>query len=191
MAATDRELTAFVNALAVEEDAELGELFAAAYNELRRLAHAQRRRWPGQETLSTTALVHEAYVRLSQQDELEWQDRGHFFRIAARAVRFILVNYAQRGRAAKRGGGSVHVSVEEASLVEDPQTEELLALDEALSRLARENPRWAQVVECRFFAGLDIEETAEAVGVSPATVKRDWTRGQAWLYQELALQPAD
>lgn len=186
MNAPNAEIAAFLEALAAGEDVSLGELFSAAYSRLHSLAHDQRRRWRGQETLSTTALVHEAYLKLSQQESPQWQSRGHFFRVAARAMRHILINYAERSRAAKRGGGNPHVAVEGALLVHESRIEELLALDEALTRLEDLSPRQAQVVECRFFAGLDVEETAEALTVSPATVMRDWRRGKAWLYRELA-----
>lgn len=190
MDASDEEITAFVKALGAGEDVPLGALFSAAYSRLHSLAHDQRRRWSGQETLSTTALVHEAYLKLSQQDAPQWRDRGHFFRVAARAMRHILIDYAERSRAAKRGGDSVHVRAEDAPLIHESRVEELLALDEALTHLARQNPRQAEVVECRFFAGLEVEETAEALRISPATVMRDWRRGKAWLYVQLGPQEA-
>lgn len=187
MEPTEQEITAFVDALGAGagEGAGLGEAFSAAYSELCGLAHAQRRHWSGLETLSTTALVHEAYLKLAQQDALVWRDRAHFFRIAARAMRFILINYAEHRRTAKRGGMRVHVPADEVPLVEDSQIEDVLALDEALHRLARQNPRWARVVECRVFAGLEVDETAEALEISARTVKRDWQRAQTWLYREL------
>lgn len=165
--------------------ADLSDLYTAAYATLRSLAHVQRIRWSGQETLSTTALVHEAYLKLSRQDAPRWRDRGHFLRVAARAMRHILIDYAERSRAAKRGGTSVHVPADQVPLIDASRIEDLLALNEALRRLERRNPRQARVVECRFFAGLDVEETAEALDVSPTTVKRDWRRGQAWLYRQL------
>lgn len=186
---TEKEVTAFVEALAAGEESSLGDLFATAYAELCDLAHAQRRRWSGQETLSTTVLVHEAYLKLSRQDELQWRDRGHFFRVAARAMRHILINYAIRSRTARRGGASVHVPADRVPLVDESRIEDLLALDEALTRLAQQNPRWARVVECRVFAGLDVAETAEALAVSTTTVKRDWSRAQAWLYSQLEPSP--
>lgn len=186
MAATDEETRAFLQALVADEEVSLSELFSAAYARLHSLARDQRRRWRGQETLSTTALVHEAYLKLSQQESPQWQSRGHFFRIAARAMRHILINYAERSRTAKRGGGSPHVPADETPLVQESRIEELLALNEALTQLEHLSPRQAQVVECRFFAGLEVEETAEALDVSPATVMRDWRRGKAWLYRELA-----
>lgn len=185
MGEADEEITAFLEALGAGEDAALGELFSTAYVKLRSLAQAQRRRWRGGEALSTTTLVHEAYLKLSRQESPQWRDRGHFFAAAARAMRHILINSAKRGRAAKRGGGAVHVAAEETPLIDAELTEELLALNEALDRLEDLSPRQVRVVECRFFAGLGIEETAEALTVSPATVKRDWHHARAWLYREL------
>lgn len=186
----EEEITAFMTALGAGEDVSAQAFYSAAYDRLYTLAHHQRRRWSGQETLSTTALVHEAYLKLSKQDESRWRDRGHFFRVAARAMRHILIDYAERSRTAKRGGDSVHVQAEQAPLVQESHVEELLALDQALTRLARQNPRQARVVECRFFVGLEVDETAEALGISPATVMRDWRRGKAWLYVELGPRPA-
>lgn len=185
MDTTNEEITAFIESLGAGKGVQVEELFSAAYAELHSLAHDQRRRWSGQETLSTTALVHEAYVKLSQQEPARWRDQAHFFRVAARAMRHILINYAQRSRAAKRGGGSEHVPAEKAPLIQESRIEELLALNEALTRLERLSPRQARVVECRFFAGLSVEETAEALGVSPSTVMRDWRLGKAWLYRRL------
>lgn len=188
MEPTDAEVVALAKALATSEDLPLDALFSDAYTRLHRLAHDQRRRWRGQETLSTTAIVHEAYLKLSHQESPQWESRGHFFRVAARAMRHILMDRAKRSQATKRGGMSEHVPAEEALLIEEPQIEELLALDEALTLLERRNPRQARVVECRFFAGLEVEETAEALAVSPRTVMRDWRRGKAWLYLQLGPQ---
>jgi RNA polymerase sigma factor (TIGR02999 family) len=186
MATADEEATALVEALGGDEDSPLDELFAAAYDRLRTLARDQRRRWRGEETLSTTVLVHEAYLKLSRQASPRWESRGHFFRVAARAMRHILINYAERRRTAKRGGDSQHLAVEEVPLVQESRIEELLAVDQALADLEHLSPRQARVVECRFFAGLDVAETAEALDVSPATVLRDWRRGKTWLYRRLA-----
>lgn len=185
MEPTDEDITVFIEAIGRGDDAALGELFSSAYEQLHGLARRQRARWDGQQTLSTTVLVHEAYLKLSRQDDPRWNDRGHFFRVAAQAMRHTLVDYAKRARRAKRGSDAEHVPLDEASPTDDARIEELLALDEALSELERENPRWARVVECRFFAGLDVAETAEALDISPATVKRDWNRGQASLYAML------
>lgn len=183
MEPTDKDITAFIDAIGRGEDTALSELFSSTYEQLHRVAHGQRGRWDGQQTLSTTVLVHEAYLKLSRQNAPHWRDRGHFFRVAAQAMRHILVDYAKRAKRAKRGSDAEHVSLDDASPAEASRIEELLALDDALTRLEKENPRWAQVVECRFFAGLEIDETAEALGISPATVKRDWSRGQACLYE--------
>lgn len=183
MDTTDREVTEFLYALGIGEKMTLGGLFSETYVRLRDLAHTQRRHWFGNETLGTTALVHEAYLKLSENEPCRWKNRGHFFSVAARAMRHTLINYAKHARREKRGGDSPHISIEEASPALDSQIEELLSLDEALTRLERLSPRQARVVECRFFAGLDVVETAEALDISLATVKRDWKRGQAWLYK--------
>lgn len=163
----------------------LEELFELVYEELHALAHAQRRRWSGNYTLNTTALVHEAYLKLAGSTARSWKDRAHFLAVAARAMRQILVNYAERQSAAKRGGEAVVLPLEAAQPASPATAEEILALDEALGRLESRSRRQARVVECRFFTGLDVTETAEVLGVSAATVKRDWALASAWLYQEL------
>jgi RNA polymerase sigma factor (TIGR02999 family) len=171
--------------------AAVDELFALVYDELRGLARAQRRRWEGDHTLNTTVLVHEAYLRPVGQTSPEWEDRAHFMSVAARAMRHILIDYARQRQAQKRGGARERLSLDEieSSLAgADPseaRDEALLALDASLERLAGESERQSRIVECRFFGGMTIEETAEAVGVSPATVKRAWTAAQAWLYRDL------
>jgi RNA polymerase sigma factor (TIGR02999 family) len=142
---------------------------------------------PGQ-TLSTTGLVHEAYLKLQARRGAPWRDRGHFFAVAAGAMRHILIDYAKRRRRQKRGNGQLPATLDEANLAVNRETEHLLAVDEALDRLAFREPRLAQVVECRFFAGLSDEETAAALGVSPRTVQRDWVQARAWLADELAGQ---
>jgi RNA polymerase sigma factor (TIGR02999 family) len=168
------------------------QLFPLVYDELRRLAAAQRRRWRGDETLNTTALVHEAYLRLVDQSSPEWKDRAHFLAVAGRAMRHILVDYARRRRARKRGGSRQRLSLEEIEAVlehgPDPaeaRDEALLALEESLARLDRRNRRQARIIECRFFGGMTIPDTAEALGVSPSTVTRGWAAAQAWLYRDL------
>jgi RNA polymerase sigma factor (TIGR02999 family) len=167
-------------------------LFPLVYDELRRLARAHRRRWQGDETLDTTALVHEAYLRLVDQSSPDWKDRAHFLAVASRAMRHILIDYARARRARKRGGSRERLSVEqmEAALergsdVSDASAEALVALEEALQRLERQNPRQARIVECRFFGGMTVPETAEALGTSPSTVTRGWAAAQAWLYRDL------
>jgi RNA polymerase sigma factor (TIGR02999 family) len=171
-------------------DAEaLDALFPLVYDELRVLAQQQRRRWHGDLTLNATAIVHEAYIKLMHQDAAVPANRGHFFAVAAKAMRHVLCNYARDRRRFKRGGGAEHLTLNEAiagtALVADSKLAELSELDEALQRLEQVHERQARVVECRFFAGLSIEDTATALGLSPATVKRDWTMARAWLYREI------
>jgi RNA polymerase sigma factor (TIGR02999 family) len=163
------------------------------YDELRVLARRHRRRWQGDETLGTTALIHEAYLRLVDQSAPQWTSRPHFLAVASRAMRQVLLDYAKRRHAAKRGGARRRLSLDEVqdALVahDDPSAadaEALLAVEEALRRLERHDSMHARVVECRFHAGLTIEDTAEALGISPATVKRRWALAQAWLYRDLS-----
>lgn len=163
----------------------IDEIFSAVYGELHRLAKAQRIRWDGNQTVNTTVLVHEAYLKLVDQNRAEWKDRAHFFAVAAMAMRQILINYAERRSAAKRGGGATELPLDEGLAMTDEAAEEVLALDEALHRLTRRNPRQARVVELRFFVGLSIEETATAMDLSPATVKRDWQLASAWLKNQM------
>lgn len=164
----------------------LDELFQAVYGELRRIAHGRRGAWRGNETLGTTALVHEAYLKLTRQSELPWRDRGQFFATASKAMRHILINYAEKRQAAKRGGAQEPVALDEGLVASDESAEELLALDQALDRLHELHPRQTRVVECRFFGGLDVTQTAEALDISPSTVKRDWALASAWLHDQLA-----
>ncbi len=149
------------------------------------MAAAQRRRWVGDNTLNTTALIHEAYLKLSGGKEPNWRDRGHFLAVAATAMRHVLVNYAERRRAAKRGGGVPTVDLEHVNPVAPEVADEVIALHESLEKLARVNERQAKTVELRFFAGLSVEETAQTLGVSTATGKRDWSLASAWLHREI------
>jgi RNA polymerase sigma factor (TIGR02999 family) len=167
--------------------AEVNKLFGEVYAELRRLARGQRRRWRGEETLNTTALIHEAYLKLSAGRAERWENRGHFLAVAATAMRQILIDHMRQARAEKRGGDREPSPLTVSALPDVPPAsgEELLALDAALQRLEALDARQARIVECRFFGGFDVEETAEAVGVSTATVKRDWRVARAWLYREL------
>lgn len=160
-------------------------VFSTVYRELRALASTQRRRWDGNYTLDTTALVHEAYLKLVGGDHASWRDVPHFLAVAARAMRHILVNYAERQRAAKRGGGRDPLSIEDANPVGPEAAEEILSLNEALQRLEAVSERQARVVEARFFAGYSIEDTAALLGTSPATVKRDWALASSWLFREV------
>jgi RNA polymerase sigma factor (TIGR02999 family) len=167
----------------------LDQLLPLVYDELRRLAHRHLRRERADHTLQTTALVHEAYLNLINQDQVRWQNRAHFFAIAARVMRRILLMHARKKQALKRGGGCAHVSIEDVPVVSTENPEEVIALDDALSRLEALDDRLARVVECRYFGGLTVKETAEALDVSPATVKRDWRTAKAWLYRALQDSP--
>ena len=152
---------------------------------MRRIARRQLRSERPDHTLNTTALVHEAYLKLVDQTRAEWRDRVHFFAVAAQAMRRILVDHARKHLAAKRGGRQQQVPLEEAVLSIDDRAETLLALDEALTDLARLDERLGRVVECRFFGGLSEEETAEVLGVTARTVRRDWVKAKGWLHAEI------
>jgi RNA polymerase sigma factor (TIGR02999 family) len=160
-------------------------LIPIVYEELRRLAHHYMRGERLGHTLQTTALVNEAYMRLVQIERIEWNSRGHFFAMAATVMRRVLVDHARERARDKRGGGLVFTTRAEQAAVSSPAID-VLALDEALDRLADMDPQQARIVELRYFTGLTIEETAETLGISPATVKRDWTWARAWLYQRLS-----
>jgi RNA polymerase sigma-70 factor (ECF subfamily) len=161
-------------------------LMPIVYDQLRRIAHAQLRYERTGHTLSTTAVVHEAYLRLVGIQQVEWRDRAHFFAMAARVMRRVLIDYARAGKRAKRGGNAVQVPLDEALHVPAGQADDLLDLDEALTRLEALKERHCRVVEYRCFGGLSVEETAAVLGTSPATVKRDWAFSRAWLNRELS-----
>jgi RNA polymerase sigma factor (TIGR02999 family) len=171
----------------------LEALFPLVYEQLHALAAAQRRRWHGDLTLNATSLVHEAYIKLVDQTGLFPESRAHFFGVASKAMRHILCNYARDKQRLKRGGGVQHVSTTDAlnavpADAWEEHADQLAELDEALQRLAQLSERQSRIVECRFFGGMTIEETAAALDLSPATVKRDWTMARAWLYREMAQQ---
>ncbi len=162
-------------------------LLPLVYDELRRLARRQRRGGRGSATLNTTALVHEAYLKLVNREEATWENRTHFLSVAAMAMRQIVINYVHRGRAQKRGGGQAVATFDEALMGgAETRAETLIALDEALERLAAISPRQSRVVTYRFFGGLTHEEIAGALGVSAPTVRRDWRIAKAWLLRELS-----
>src|SRR6266850_5430887 len=167
------------------DDAALGELTPLVYEELRRLAHYHMGGERPDHTLQTTALVNEAYLRLADQTNPSWQNRAHFFAVAARAMRQILVNYAKSNSAQKRGGGALKVELDEAALVSPEQSKEIVDLHEALERLATLDARKAQVVELKYFGGLNYDEMAEVLKISRVTVRRDWEFAKLWLYTEL------
>jgi RNA polymerase sigma factor (TIGR02999 family) len=163
----------------------LNELMPLVYEELRRLAKSYLRRERPDHTLQGTAVVHEAFLRLIDQNRVQWQNRAHFFGVAAQMIRHILVDHARAQLAGKRGGGAAKLSLDEAMAVPGGKDVDLLALDDALIRLAKMDEQQSRIVELRYFGGLTIEETAEVIGVSPATVKRDWVMAKAWLHRTL------
>lgn len=162
------------------------QLFPVVYAKLREMAGAYMRRERKDHTLQATEVVNEAYLKLVAQEALNFKNRAHFFGIAALAMRQILVDYAKQRAAAKRGGGLHKISLDDTAIISDDRAEHLLALDEALKKLAEIDPQQSKIVELRYFTGLSIEETAEALGISSATVKREWRMAKAWLYQELS-----
>jgi RNA polymerase sigma factor (TIGR02999 family) len=189
---SERTFGALIGKARQGDEAAVGDLFAMVYDQLKHVAHAQRMRQQ-EVTLNTTALVHEAFVKLARGGSLGVRDQSHFMAVAAKAMRQILIDHARGRLAAKRGGGAAHTSLQEieAALAggpsfDDAKAQALVALDEALGRLARRSERQSRVVECRFFAGLSVDETAAALGTSSATVKRDWAMAQAWLYRDLS-----
>ena len=170
----------------------LEQLLPLVYAELHRQAHRYLRRERANHTLQTTALIHEAYLKLVDQHAVQWQNRAHFFGLAAQAMRRILVDYARTKNREKRGGPAADLPLDEAMFIAaSGQNIDLLALDEALTQLAAIDEQQVRVVELKYFSGLSIEETAEALGISPATVKRDWQMAKAWLRHELTQNQAD
>ena len=185
LTSTSRSITDLLIVGREGDKAALDELFPLVYSELRRLAQSYLGRERPDHTLQPTALVHEAYMRLVDQHKVDWRDRAQFFGLAAQMMRRILVNHAEAHNAAKRGGGLARVTLEESVSWEGEREMDLVSLDEALTGLGRLDARQARVVELRFFAGLSIDETAQVLEISPATVKREWTMAKAWLRREL------
>ena len=183
---TQHEVTQLLAAATAGDPKASAELLPVVYEELRRLARGQMKKEAVGQTLQPTALVHEAYMRLVGDGDVKWENRGHFFGAAARAMRRILVERARHRGRLKRGGGRGRVELgDQALTVEPPPTTDLISLDEALEKLEARDKRKADVVMLRYFAGLSIEETAAALGVSPATVKNEWTFARAWLHREM------
>jgi RNA polymerase sigma factor (TIGR02999 family) len=180
-----RDVTLLLSALTRGDEGAASKLVPVVYDELRRLAGAYMRRERVDHTLQATALVHEAYLRLVEQRSVNWQSRAHFFGVAAQLMRRILIDHARGHSRQKRGGDEKKVSLDEAFVFSEQQADELLAVDDSLNQLAKIDPRQAKIVEMRFFGGLSVEEAAEALGVSPKTVKRDWSVAKAWLYADL------
>ena len=179
------ETTRLLHAARAGDRQAFDRLYEHVYDELREIAHRRLLRHRGRETLNTTALVHEAYLRVADQGGTNWQDRSHFLALASRAMRFVLVDYARSRLAAKRGGGAAGVPIDDLQIAAEESSADLLALHEALQRLAGFSERLSCVVEYRFFGGLTFEEIAQVTGASVPTVKRDWSRARAWLWEAL------
>jgi len=192
---SNAEVTRLLAELEAGDRSAVGGLFDILYSELMEIANRQRRRWQGNYTLNTTALVHEAYVRLIDQSRRSVESDSHFLALASKVMRHVLCDYARERDAIKRGGGLERLSLEDAApeagtiVFTRAESERVVALDAALRKLESLDPRKARIVECRFFGGLTVEETAEALGVSTRTVKRDWALAQAWLHRETATSP--
>jgi len=178
------EISTLLRAWSDGDQSALDRLTPIVYDELRRLARRYMRHERPGHSLQTSALVNEAYLRLVDYERMQWQNRAHFFAVSSQLMRRILVEHARRHNL-KRGGGVQHVDLEDAAVVGGDRAAHLVALDDAMNALARLDPRKVQVVEMRFFGGLSVEETAEVLKVSPATVMRDWSTAKAWLYREL------
>ncbi len=179
----DPSITQLLARSSTGDDRAADELYRFVYAHLRKLAHAQRRNWLGNETLGTTALVNELYLKLSSGSD--FASRAHFFATASRAIRHILVNYAVEQRRAKRGGSKLRVPLDDIEVGSDLSATELIDLEEAVAAIEAENPRRARIVECRLFGGMSVEETAAAIGVSTATIKREWRVAKARLASRL------
>lgn len=186
MTPTPEEITRMLIAWNQGDERARDELMPRIYDELRRLARAHLRRERASHTLQPTALVHEVFLRLVDQSPVNWQSRAHFFGAAARLMRQILINHAEARRAAKRGGDAERISLSDVDHSTVKQEIDLIALNEALKKLERIDPQQGRIVEMRYFSGLTIEEVAEALGVAPATVKREWSAARAWLRRELS-----
>jgi len=182
------EVTKLLKAHRAGDSGALNELLPLVYDELRRMAHRRMQRERDGHTFGTTALVHEAYLELVDLDRVDWQDRTHFFALAARVMRNVLVDYAVKRKAEKRGGDRDRVPLRDKDMAHEGNLANVLAVHQALKRLEAMDERQARVVEYRFFGGLTIEETAEALGVSSATVGRDWRVARAWLNRELTIE---
>jgi len=179
------DVTLLLTELSAGDRSVLDELLPLVYEELRRLAHRTLLGEREGHTLNTTALVHEAYLKLARVDRLTWKDRAHFFAVCSQAMRRVLVNYALMRKAGKRGGGAPHVPIEDVVAAARTRPDDILWVDDTLKRLEALNSRQTRVVECRVFGGMGVRETAEALAISSATVKRDWTLARAWLTREM------
>lgn len=180
-----REITGLLLDWSNGDESALEKLLPLVERELQRLAHYQIRRLRPGNTLQTTALINETYLKLIKQNHVQWQNRAHFFGLSAQLMRRILLNYIRDQKRLKRGGGAIQISLSDAVIIPTQKTSELLALDDALNRLAQFDERKSKVVELRFFGGLSVEETAEVLKISQVTVIRDWNMAKAWLAREI------
>lgn len=185
MAQSPNQITELLIAWSGGDKKALDELMQVVYEELHRLAHRQLAKERQDHTLQTTALVNEAYMKLIDQKRVKWQNRSHFFALSSQLMRRILIDYARSRQYAKRGRGMPALPLDETLIVAPGRATEMIALDEALTELAKHDERKARIVELRFFAGLSIDETSELLGVSPGTVMKDWTLAKAWLQREM------
>ena len=180
------EVTALLHACSSGERDAFDRLIPLVYDDLRAIAHRRLSTERSDHTLNTTGVVHEAYLRLVPQATATWRDRAHFFAVSARVMRSLLIDHARERKAAKRGGGAIHIPIVDDVQGEDRPTVDLVALDDALAKLGDMDPRLERVVECRFFGGLSMEETAEVIGTSLRTAEREWRRARTYLYQALS-----
>jgi RNA polymerase sigma-70 factor (ECF subfamily) len=186
MSAFPPEITQLLLSWSKGNEAALDQLIPLVYPELRKLARRYMSRESPEHTLQTSALINEAYLRLVDQQAVEWKDRAHFFAVAAQVMRHILIDHARSHLYGKRGAGAQHVPLDHVAVVVQERATELVALDDALTSLAKIDERKAKIVELRFFGGLSVEETAEAVNLSPVTVMREWRAAKAWLHREVS-----
>ena len=186
MTQTSQELSRLLIAWRDGDQDALSRIMPLVYDELRHLAHRYVRQQPNEQTLQTTALVHEAYLRLAGRNEVDWQSRAHFFAVCAQVMRNLLIDRARARQAIKRGGGAKMVEFDEASVADERQDEQLLELNSALEKLAKVDVRKSRIVEMRYFGGMSAQEIATALGTSAVTIKREWLKARAWLYREIA-----
>jgi len=190
MAAAQQEITYLLLKWSKGDEAALDELIPVVYPELRRMARRYMGRENSQHTLQTSALINEAYLRLVDQQAVEWQDRAHFFAVSAQVMRHILIDHARKSHFAKRGGGATHIALDDVAVMKKERATEFIALDDALKGLAEIDPRKCRIVELRFFGGLTVEETAEVMKLSAITIKREWRAARAWLFREISADTA-
>ena len=180
---TDSPITVLLGEARSGDAAATEALFNAVYTELRVIARANRRRWQGNRTLNTTALINEVFIKLAGSAPVDFQNRTHFYATASKAMRQVLVNYAEQQKAKKRGGDALRVTLDESVFATEASANELLSVHQLLTQLEAENPRRSRIVECRVFGGMTVEEVADALDISTATVKREWRVATAWLYR--------